>query len=93
MKKTTFILEIAYAIILTVFFCLYAETRLENSDDQGTYTALFTSSLFLILVTEWVRRRTLKETRPPYEKYFFIPTMFLVLLFGLYYINSLTNGY
>jgi hypothetical protein len=93
MKKTTLILEIAYAIILSVFFYFYAETRLEYSDDQENYTILFIASLFLILATEWVRRQKLKETRPQYEKYFFIPTMFLVLLFGMYYINSLTSGY
>ncbi|RZJ64323.1 MAG: hypothetical protein EOO47_27095 [Flavobacterium sp.] len=92
MKKTSAFLELAYAVILCIFFYLYADSKMEYGESE-IYTGLFGSSMLLVLLTEWIRRRKLKDVRPSYEKYFFIPTMFLILLFGMYYINSLVDGY
>jgi preprotein translocase subunit SecE len=37
----------------------------------------------LILIFEWVRRKKLKGNRPAFEKYFYIPAIFMIFLLGL----------
>lgn len=88
----TIILELAYGGILWGFFQFY----LQNKDyyfDHDILSSLFAGLLILILATEWIRRWQHKIKRPKYEKYFYIPAMFFMLLFAIYYVNSLLSSY
>lgn len=91
MKILNTILEIVYALLLCGFFQFYLNNK-DYDFDYDIATFLFAGLLILILVAEWVRRAQFGSKRLKYEKYLYIPAMFSMLLFAIYYVNSLSNG-
>jgi undecaprenyl pyrophosphate phosphatase UppP len=85
-KKGVIVLEVIFATILILVFGFYVSKKVEYPYKE-IFIFVFTLMMLLILITEWMRRKVLKENRPKYEKYIYIPLMFLMLLFGIWFIS------
>ena len=92
-KRLIYLLELVLPTILLILFTVYVDNKKYNSkfdldySDTDLITISFGILFYFIVVLEWYRRFKTKDNT--IKKYFYITVIFIVFIFGIWFVNSM----